>query len=110
MDIATARELVLRVFTSEEYDHFGKPAFRIKPKKPGGKAGRTFMTLWLDEGFAVLLLDADRQAALLDHRSGAFERHPSKWGDKGATIMRLSEVNERIFEDAVREAYTWAVR
>jgi hypothetical protein len=110
MDIAEARERVLRDFHGEEYDHFGKVAFRIRPKKAGGKPGRTFMTLWLEEGFAVLMLDEDLQATMLDHASGAFEKHPSKWGDKGATIMRLAKVNAKVFSEAVGIAFTHAGR
>lgn len=110
MDIGTARETVLRGFPSEEYDHFGKVAFRLKPKKAGGKPGRTFMTLWLEEGFAVLMLDTDLQNGLLDHPSGAFERHPSKWGDKGATILHLGKVNAKVFSEAIETALAHARR
>ena len=110
MDIATAREIVLSGFHAEEYDHFGKVAFRIKARKAGGKPGRTFMTLWLDEGFAVLMLDTVLQAGLLDHPSAAFSRHPSKWGDKGATIMHLGIVNAKVFGEAVETAFTHAQR
>jgi hypothetical protein len=110
MDMEIARATVLRDFHAEEYDHFGKVAFRIKPKKTGGKPGRTLMTLWLDEGFAVLMLDEDLQASMLDHASGAFEKHPSKWGDKGATIMRLGKVNGELFLEAVGIAFKHAGR
>lgn len=110
MDIVDARERVLREFPAEEYDHFGKVAFRIRPKKAGGKPGRTFMTLWIEDGFAVLMLDEDLQASLLDHASGAFEKHPSKWGDKGAMIMRLAKVNAKLFSEAVGIAFTYAMR
>ncbi len=110
MDIGTARGTVLAGFNAEEYDHFGKVAFRIKPKKAGGKPGRTFMTLWLEDGFAVLMLDNDLQATMLDHSGGEFERHPSKWGEKGATIMRLEKVNAKQFLEAAGIAFTHAAR
>ncbi len=110
MDIAEARERVLSGFHAEEYDHFSKVAFRIKPKKAGGKPGRTFMTLWLEAGYAVLMLDKDRQASLLDHASGAFEKHPSKWGADGATIMRPGLVNDALFREVVGMAFTYAAR
>ncbi|MBP7514874.1 MAG: hypothetical protein KA791_10025 [Flavobacteriales bacterium] len=110
MDIASAREIVLSEFHAEESDHFGTVAFRIKARKAGGKPGRTFMTLWLEEGFAVLMLDTDLQAGLLDHRSRAFERHPSKWGDKGATILHLVQVDHQQFREAVGVAFTHAQR
>ena len=110
MDILTARTSVLHDFHAEEYDHFGKVAFRIPPKKADGKPGRTFMTLWPEEGFAVLMLDVDMQAAMLDHDPGAFGKHPSKWGDKGATIMRLAKVNPKVFSEAVSIAFAHAGR
>ena len=110
MDISTAREIVLRDYAAEEYDHFGKVAFRITPKKAGGKPGRTFMTLWLEEGFAVLMLDVDLRSTMLDHASGAFEKHPSKWGEKGATVMRLAKVNAVVFKQAVDIAFMHAGR
>lgn len=110
MDIASAREIVLSEFNAEEYDHFGKVAFRIKARKTGGKPGRTFMTLWLEEGFAVLMLDTDLQAGLLDHRSSAFERHPSKWGEKGATILHLEKVDREQFLAAMEIAFAYARR
>jgi hypothetical protein len=110
MDLETARTMVLRDFPAEEYDHFGKVAFRIRPKKAEGKPGRTFMTLWIEDSFAVLMLDEDLQAAMLYHASGAFVKHPSKWGDKGATIMRLAKVNANLFNEAVGIAFTHAGR
>ena len=48
MEMESARATILRDYRSEEYDHFGKVAYRITPKKTGGKPGRTFMTLWLE--------------------------------------------------------------
>lgn len=105
MDISTAREIVLRDFHAEEYDHSGKVAFRIKPKKAGSKPGRTLLTLWLKEAFIVLMLDVDLQATMLDHASGAFEKHPSKWGDNGATMMRLGKVNAKVFAEAAGIAF-----
>lgn len=110
MDIGSARDIILRDVHAEEYDHFGKVAFRLPPAKPGGKPGRTFMTLWPDTGYAVLMLDADLQAGLLDHPTGAFERHPTKWGDKGATIMHLEKVNAKLFREAADIAYAHARR
>jgi hypothetical protein len=105
MDIAGARELALNAFDAEEYDHFGKAAYRLKPKKAGGKPGKTFMTLWIEEGFAVLMLDIAQQSELIAHHPESFLPHPSKWGEKGATIMRLEKVNEKLFREAVTIAH-----
>ncbi len=110
MEITKARETVLRDFNAEEYDHFGKVAFRLKAKKPGAKPGRTFMTLWLEEGHAVLMLDKDLQLAMMDEHPGLFEPHPSKWGEKGSTIMYLNKVNTSVFNAALRIAVEHAAR
>lgn len=110
MDIASARETALATWPCEEYDHFGKVAFRLKAKKPGGKPGRTYMTLWLDEGYAVLMFDKALQTEWLEHRSGAFVPHPSKWGQSGATIMHLGKLTEKVFREAVGAAVVHAGR
>jgi hypothetical protein len=110
MDIAGARTIALKDFNAEEYDHFGKVALRIKPKKAGAKPGRTFMTLWVEESFAVLMLDLEQQTELIAHHALAFEPHPSKWGAKGATIMHLGKVTEKLFREAVGIAFNQAAR
>jgi len=101
MDISSARDIALKDFDGEEYDHFGKAAYRIKSKKPGGKPGKTFMTLWIEEGFAVLMLDLEQQTDLIAQHPKEFEPHPSKWGARGATIMHLVRTNEKIFHRAL---------
>lgn len=110
MDIAAARAISLKDFNAEEYDHFGKVALRIKPKKVGGKPGRTFMTLWLEEGFAVLMLELELQTELIAHYPKVFEPHPCKWGEKGATILHLDKVSEKLFREAVGVAVKHAGR
>ncbi|MBX2972794.1 MAG: hypothetical protein KF797_06815 [Flavobacteriales bacterium] len=110
MDIATARDIALNDLLGEEYDHFGKAAYRIPAKKPGGKPGRTFMTLWIEGGFAVLMLDTDLQATVLDLAPAAFEPHPSKWGAKGATIAHLAKLDEATFRKALGMAHRHAMR
>ena len=110
MDIETARTTLLSEFSCEEYDHLGKAAYRLGPKKHGGKPGRTFVTLWIEEGFAVLMLNLDQQTVLVEEHSGKFEPHPSKWGQKGATIMHLAKVDKALFTEAVSLAYEHAKR
>ncbi len=110
MDIAGARTIALKDFNAEEYDHFGKVAMRIKSKKAGAKPGRTFMTLWVEEGFAVLMLDLELQTGLIAHHPLEFEPHPSKWGEKGATIMHIGKVSETLFREAVGVAFAHASR
>jgi hypothetical protein len=110
MDTATARTIALNELRAEEYDHFGRPAYRIPSRKPGGRPGRTFMTLWLEEGFAVLMLDNDLQTQVIDLAPLAFAPHPSKWGQKGATIAHLERMDEQTFRTAVGMAHRHAGR
>ena len=109
MDITAARAIALNDFDAEEYDHFGKAAYRIPAKKKGGKAGKTFMTLWIEEGHAVLMLDVEQQAELMAHHSSCFIPHPSKWGQKGATIAQLGRLSEPVFRKALALAHANAL-
>ncbi|HQW05909.1 MAG: hypothetical protein IPH05_09690 [Flavobacteriales bacterium] len=110
MHVEDARQLALSMANVEEYDHFGKPAYRLAPKHAGGKPGRTLMTLWLDEGHAVLMLDVDLQTEVIASNSEAFRPHPTKWGAKGATIAEFSKLSLKAFERALRVAHTHAQR
>lgn len=110
MDVEAARAMALKRFKADEYDHFGRPAYRLAPKKPGGKPGRTFMTLWPEEGHVVLMLDQDLQARLLEEDAAAFRPHPSKWGQKGATIAELGKLGSKALEAAMALAYEHAGR
>jgi len=68
------------------------------------------MTLWLEEGYAVLMLDQELQADLLGRDPKAFRPHPSKWGEKGATIGDLEYLSRSLFRDALALAYGHACR
>lgn len=109
MSIADAHHLATAEFGGEEHEHFGKAAYRIAPRKPGGKAGRIFMTLWIEEGSAVLMLDQELQAAALD-LSPAFEPYPGRWGAHGATVARLDRLDARTFRQALGMAHRHARR
>lgn len=110
MDVAEARAMALQRPGVEEYEHFGKPAYRVAPKKAGGRPGRTFMTLWLDEGHAVLMLDLELQEQLLEEDERAYRPHPSKWGAKGATIAELRQLSTAAFNKAIDLAHRYALR
>lgn len=101
MDIGAARDLALAMPEAEERDHFGNPSYRAR-----GKGGRIFMTQQLEAGTAVLMLTVDQQVELISHRSEAFMPHPSKWGEKGATLVRLDRVSPVVFKKALDAAWS----
>ncbi len=105
MEIDALRDLVLKEFGALEHDHFGRPAYRAAPKKTGGKPGRIFMTLWIEEGHAVLMLTKDQQIDLIDAHPAFFSPHPTKWGEKGATIMQLKKIDAAITRKAITIAH-----
>jgi hypothetical protein len=104
MDIEAARALLLTLPDTEEYMHFGKPAYRLRPKGSSKRPGRTCITLWPEEGHVVLMLDQEQQADLISRYPSVCALHPSKWGVNGATVLHLAQANARFFEAAVQLA------
>ncbi|HMQ74762.1 MAG TPA: MmcQ/YjbR family DNA-binding protein [Flavobacteriales bacterium] len=102
MDAATARDRLLALPGVTEHDHFGRPAYRATTAK--GKPSPIFLTLWLNDHRAVLMLDADQQAELHARHPRVFFPVPNKWGARGATFMELAEADERLFTLGVQEA------
>ena len=62
MDSASARIYLLALPGITEHDHFGRPAYRSITSK--GKPSNIFMTLWVEDQRAVLLLNVEQQAEL----------------------------------------------
>lgn len=101
MDIGAARDLALAMPDAEERDHFGSPSYRVR-----GKGGRIFMTLQLEAGTAVLMLTVEQQVDLVGHHGEFFMQHPSKWGEKGATLAHLERASPKVFKAALESAWT----
>ncbi|MCB0790679.1 MAG: MmcQ/YjbR family DNA-binding protein [Flavobacteriales bacterium] len=110
MDIEAARRIALSHPNTEEYPHFDKIGFRTGARSTGGKPGRTFMTLWVEDHRAVLLLTVEQQADLHARHPKVFFPVPNKWGDKGATFVELAEAREALFREALRSALAHAGR
>lgn len=94
MNVAEAQAFVLGMPGVSEHDHFGRPAYRILNAK--GKPSTIFMTLWLDDHRAVLMLNEKEQADLHAQYPEAFFPLPNKWGEKGATFVELAHVNAKL--------------
>lgn len=99
MDAAEARDLLLAVPGIAEHDHFGKLAYRGLTAK--GKPSKIFLTLWVEENRAVLMLDLEHQAESHARDPQAFFPVPNKWGDQGATFAELRKLDPRRFREAV---------
>ena len=107
MDVAEARSLILGITGVTEHDHFGHPAYRILNAK--GKPSTIFLTLWLDDHRAVLMLNVEQQADLHARHPEAFFPVPNKWGAKGATFVELARVNEKLMRLGIDQAIAKAL-
>ncbi|MBK9700287.1 MAG: MmcQ/YjbR family DNA-binding protein [Flavobacteriales bacterium] len=106
MDAATARDRLLALPGVTEHDHFGRPAYRATTAK--GKPSTIFLTLWLDDQRAVLLLDVEQQTELHAQHPQVFFPVPNKWGAKGATFVDLARTDDRLFTLGVQQALSKA--
>ena len=101
INIETARQLALSLPNTEEYDHFGRPAFKIKGK-------RTFATLWPAEQRMMVKLSLIDQSVFNSFDPAIFYPVPNKWGLQGATFIELSRVRLDMLQDAVTAAWETA--
>src|SRR5579872_2244669 len=99
--LETARKIALSQPEAEEFDHFGRPAFRIKKK-------RVFATLWPKENRMMVKLSLIDQSVFNSFDPGVFYPVPNKWGLKGATFVELSKVRQDMLEDAIHTAWETA--
>ena len=102
MDSASARELVLGLPGVTEREHFGKGAYRGTNKK--GKPSRIFMTLWVEDQRAVLMLTVEQQSLLHARHPQVFFPVPNKWGEGGATFVELGKATEKLFREGLHMA------
>jgi hypothetical protein len=102
-DIETAKQIALSMPDTEEYDHFGRPAFKIKGK-------RTFATLWPAENCMMVKLSLVDQSVFHSFDATIFYPVPNKWGAKGATFIELSKVRPDMLQDAITTAWESALK
>ncbi len=102
-DIKTARQIALSLPDVEEYDHFDRPAFKIKKKT-------TFATLWPAENRMMVKLSLIDQSVFHSFDSTIFYPVPNKWGLKGATFVELSKVRRDMLQDAITLAWETAAK
>jgi hypothetical protein len=81
MTVDDFRRLALRLPEAAEGAHMGHPDFRVR--------GKIFATIWPDEGWGMVKLTPDQQAALVRAEPAVFRPVQGGWSRKGATNVRL---------------------
>lgn len=95
--IETVRQFALSLPGTEEYDHFGKPAFRANK--------RTYATLWVPEQRAMVKLTPIDQSVFSAFNPEVIYPVPNKWGLQGCTFFELKEARLDMLQDALTTAY-----
>ena len=89
--------MALSLPEAEESAHMGHPDFRVR--------GKIFATLWPDRDRAVVKLEPDHQAMLIDAEPAIFAPAAGAWGRKGWTNVNLAAADEATFRSAVTAAW-----
>lgn len=87
MDPRTVRAMALDMPGTAEKEHHGRPSFSVKKK--------IFLTLWADEGRAVLKLVPEQQSLLCAEFPDDLAPVPNNWGRHGWTNAFLEHMPER---------------
>jgi hypothetical protein len=93
------RRIALTLPDVTEGSHFHVADFRI--------GGKIFATLAYEkDGCGVLLLTPEQQTGFLEDAPETFLPVPNKWGEKGATLVRLTKVKRDVLAGALRLAWS----
>jgi len=96
---ADFRRIALSLPNTAEGSHFHVPDFRV--------GGKIFATLaYQKDGFGNLVLTPQQQAGMIEDAPDIFLPVPNKWGEKGATMVRLAKVKPDVLEGALRIAWS----
>lgn len=81
---AQFRKIALSLPRALEKPHFDRSGFRVNAPK-----GKMFATMRADETEANVFLSVEEQEILCSSEPNIFYPVPNKWGEKGATTIRL---------------------
>jgi hypothetical protein len=98
MTPAQFKKLALAVPGAEEHSHMGHPDFRL-PKK-----GRIFASLQPAKGIAMVVLEREHQAALVERDPETFLLFGG-WSKNGSTGIALKRAKTAEVKDLLREAF-----
>ena len=92
------RRIALAMPEAVEGSHFEHADFRV--------GGKIFATLGLEhEGYGVLVLTPEQQAALVEDKPEVFSPVPGGWGRQGSTRVLLSKVTSKVLAGALLIAW-----
>lgn len=94
------RRIALAFPYAMEKPHFDWSSFRVDAPK-----GKIFCTLPPHHEFANVFLSVEEQAMVTGAEPDIFFKVANKWGDKGATSIRLAQVDESTLRSAL--AMSW---
>ena len=89
MTIDEFRKLALSLPLAIEKPHFDRASFRVDAPR-----GKTIATLLEANATANVFLNVEEQEMLIGAEPSIFSKVPNKWGDKGATTIQLSAVDQ----------------
>lgn len=93
---AKLRAAALSLPRAVEKPHFDWASFRVDAPK-----GKIFCTLPPHHEFSNVFLTVDEQRMLCEAEPGIFFPVPNKWGDKGATSIRLKACDPTTLRSAL---------
>ncbi|MCR9078693.1 MAG: MmcQ/YjbR family DNA-binding protein [Hyphomonadaceae bacterium] len=103
MTVDEFRALALSLPQAIEKPHFERASFRVDAPR-----GKTIATLLEQDASANVFLTVEEQEMLIGAEPNVFSKVPNKWGDKGATTIALSAVDETTALSALKMSWRHA--
>lgn len=103
MTVDEFRALALSLPQAIEKPHFERASFRVDAPR-----GKTIATLLEQDASANVFLTVEEQELLIGAEPTIFSKVPNKWGDKGATTIALSAVDETTALSALKMSWRHA--
>lgn len=93
---ADFRELALSMPHAMEKPHFDRSGFRVNAPR-----GKMFATMLADETEANVFLSIEEQEMLCEAEPDLFYPVPNRWGEKGATTIRLAAADRASLQSVI---------
>jgi len=103
MTVDEFRALALSLPKAIEKPHFDRASFRVDAPR-----GKTIATLLEADASANVFLSVEEQEMLIAAEPAIFSKVPNKWGDKGATTIKLETVDEPTALSALKMSWRHA--